>query len=234
MSDLRFTPIPSDKPIDLYEALVIARRLQLQPALGRAVSDVGVRTIDEELRALVPAEALNHVARLGMRGERIFPVPSILEYAPPLIGYYRMLLGISKKDFGDRNKLGYGPWKNAEESGTIPSRLIPALPRLCKAFIDPLVKVVAAMDVFDDRDLNDLTLLTLGPTLQGARNNVIGRVASKKVFEALRGLVFQWTTFDSERLIRFETPAGRSFALVEGTDPDVRLEAVVGGGRARW
>lgn len=97
MADPNFAPIPSDKPIDLYEALVAARRLQLQPALGHAVSEVGVQTIDEELRALVPAEALNHLARLGMRGERVFSVPSILEHAPPLIGYYRMLLGVSKK-----------------------------------------------------------------------------------------------------------------------------------------
>lgn len=85
------------------------------------------------------------------------------------------------------------------------------------------------MDMFDDRDLSDLTLLTLGSTLQGARNNVIGRVASKRVFEALRTLTSQWTTFDSERLIRFVSPSGQSFALVEGSDPDVRLDATVGG-----
>ncbi|MGI8912014.1 MAG: XcyI family restriction endonuclease, partial [Rubrobacteraceae bacterium] len=230
LTDLRFAPIPSDKPIDLYEALISARRLQLQPALGRAVSGVGATTIDEEFRRLVPADALDHVASLGLRGERVFPVPSILEHAPPLIGYYRMLLGISKKDFGDANKLGYGPWKNTEESGVISARILPDLPRFCEAFIKPLADLVFAMDVFDDRDLSDLTLLTLGPTLQGARNNVIGRVASKKVFAAIRTLVSRYATFDSKRLVRFETPAGRSFALVEGTDPDVRLDATVSGG----
>lgn len=227
MADLRFDPIPSDKPIDLYEALVTARRLQLQPALGHAVSEVGVSIIDRELQQLVPEDALNHVARLGMRGEMVFPVPSILEYAPPLIGYYRMLLGVSKKDFGD--KLGYGPWKNAEESGIISPRLVSHLPRFCKILSDSLVNLIFAMDVFDNRDLGDLALLTLGPTLQGARNNVIGRVASKRVFEALRTLVSDSATFDSERLVRFEAASGYNFALVEGTDPDVRLDATVGG-----
>lgn len=183
--------------------------------------------IDRELQKLVPEGALSHVAQLGMRGEQVFPVPSVLEHAPPLIGYYRMLLGVSKKDFGD--KLGYGPWKNAEESGVIPSRLVPHLPRFCETFINSLVNLVFAMDTFDNRDLGDLALLTLGPTLQGARNNVIGRAASDKVFEALRTLVSDSVTFDSKRLVRFEASAGYSFALVEGSDPDVRLDATVAG-----
>jgi len=225
LARLRFKPIPSDKPIDIYEALVAARRLQLQPALSEAVGQIGVADIDKELRELVPTDALNHVAKLGLRGERVFPVPTILAHAPPLIGYYRMLLGVSKKEFGDSNKLGYGPWQTAEDKGEIPSRLEPYLPELCRAFIAPLVDLVRAMDTFDDRDLSDLTLLTLGPTLQGGRNNVIGSKASRAVFEALRSHVEgQTITFDSERLVRFETPDGRSFALIEGSDPDVRVD----------
>lgn len=82
LADLRFKPIPADKSIDLYKALVSARRLQLQPVLGRAVSEVGVSVIDEELRDLVPPDVLNHVASLGLRGERVFPVPAILRHAP--------------------------------------------------------------------------------------------------------------------------------------------------------
>lgn len=229
MVDLRFAPIPADKTIDLYRALIVARRLQLQPALGQAVSDVGVATIDKELRELVPPEALNHVARLGLRGERVFPVPSILKHAPPLIGYYRMLLGISKKEFSQTNKLGYGPWLNAEERGVVSPRLLPALPRFCEALIQPLVEVVYAMDVFDDRDLSDLTLLTLGSTLQGGRNNIIGSRASRMVFEAMKTLV-PHATIVSERRIQFETSGGDRFTLKEGADPDVRLDALTGDG----
>lgn len=188
------------------------------------MSEVGVSAIDEELRNLVPSDALNHVARLGLRGERVFPVPVVLEHAPPLIGYYRMLLGLSKKEFGDRGKLGYGPWLNAEERGEIPPRLLPHLYEFCEAFIAPLVELVRAMDTFDDRDLSDLALLTLGPTLQGGRNNAIGSRASRAVFEALRSLVAGCIVFDSERLVRFETPGGQKFALIEGSDPDVRRD----------
>ena len=187
MDRLQFRRIQADKPIDIYEALVAARRLQLQPALARAVGEVGVTIIDGELRELVPAEALNHVAGLGLRGERVFPIPSVLEHAPPLIGYYRMLLGISKKEFQQTNKLGYGSVVGRRGArATMSPELVSALPRLCAAFIEPLVKVVYAMNTFDNRDLNDLALLTLGPTLQGGRNNVIGSRTSKAVFEALR------------------------------------------------
>jgi hypothetical protein len=48
---------------------------------------------------------------------------------------------------------------------------------------------VIALDTFDDRDLNDLALLTLGPTLQGGRNNVIGRAAADQVFTSIQSLV---------------------------------------------
>ena len=58
-----------DLAIDLYQALLDARRLYLQPALGSAVANVGVIRIDSELQSLVPEPALNHLAQLGLRGE---------------------------------------------------------------------------------------------------------------------------------------------------------------------
>lgn len=232
MSRLEFRPISADLAIDLFEALKAARRLQLQPALSAAVHDVGVPVIDAELQHLVPVEALNHVAALGLRGERVFPVPAIIAQAPPLIGYYRMLLGLSRKEFSQPNRLGYGPWLTAEESGTLPSRLGPLLDQFCTALIVPLVDLVQAMNVFDDRDLSDLTLLTLGPTLQGGRNNTIGSRAALQVFEALHALVAPWTTFERGSMIRFVTPAGRTFEVVSGSDPDLRIDE--GEGTETW
>jgi len=86
------------------------------------------------------------------------------------------------------------------------------------------------MDTFDDHDLSDLALLTLGPTLQGARNNVIGSRVAKDVFDAMRALVADWITFDSERLVRFTAPNGQAFVLIQGADPDVRLDATTANG----
>ena len=92
-------PIPADFGIDLYTRLLNARRTMLQPALKVAVKAVGVRAINADLQRLVPSEALDHLAGLGLRGERVFPTPAVLRQAPTLIGYYRMLLGISRKEF---------------------------------------------------------------------------------------------------------------------------------------
>lgn len=178
---MRFTPIPSDMSINLFQSLLSARELQLQPALDATVQVVGVISIDGELHRLVPLPTLNYLASLDMRGERVFPVPSIVRHAPQLIGYYRMLLGISKKDFSQTNKLGYGPWATAEARNAISTRLDPYVEDFCRALITPLAELVEAsrrLKPLNDRDLSDLALLTLGPTLQGGRNNLVGQQAA--------------------------------------------------------
>ena len=224
-------PLPADKAIDLYNALVVARRLQLHPALATVVREIGVTIIDTELHRLVPAEALNHVGALGLRGELVFPVPSVLLRRPPLLGYYRMLLSLSKKEFGQ--VLGYSRWLGAEQRGEIPERFAPDLEELCAVFIAPLVQLVYAMREFGERDLSDLALLTLGPSLQGGRNNVIGSRASKLVFDAVKSLVIPWVTFERDyQLIRFEMPKGLQFELVASSDPDLRVDAIEGSSTA--
>ena len=191
-----------------------------------AVNGVGVASIDPELARLVPAETLNHVASLGLRGERVFPVPSILEHSPQLIGYYRMLLGLSKKEFGSRR--GYTKWVTAEEAGRLRTDLVAGLEVFCSALIAPLADLVAAMGSFDDRDLSDLALLTLGPTLQGGRNNVIGQAAAEQVFAAIQSLIEPWITFRSKRVIRFSILPDQPFELVAASDPDVRVSTGTG------
>lgn len=90
-------PLSAELAIKLYEDLIEARRLYLHPALSKAIKEVGTKTLDEELHRLVPSQALDHVSELGLRGELAFPVPSLIKHSPALLGYYRMLLGQSKK-----------------------------------------------------------------------------------------------------------------------------------------
>ena len=233
MASARFRSISAGLAINLFQSLLAARELQLQPALSAAVRQIGVHRIDGELRQLVPAPALNHLAGLGLRGERVFPVPAIIGYAPPLIGYYRMLLGLSKKEF---NRLGYGAWVTAEQDGRLSNPRAQDLEPFCRALIAPLAELVDAMGVFDDRDLSDLTLLTLGPTLQGGRNNVIGSTAARQVFQALRSVITSSPilnlTYDQETILRFQTPDGRLFEAVAAGDPDIRIHEG-SGSRAR-
>jgi hypothetical protein len=102
------------------------------------------------------------------------------------------------------------------------------LDRFCAALIAPLTELVYAMDVFTDRDLSDLTLLTLGPSLQGGRNNVIGTRAAGEVLDSIRSLVEPWITLDGEATIRFEAPHGGVFDVIAGSDPDIRIDSGAG------
>ncbi len=228
MTKLQFKHIPVGFAIDLYTGLLGARRTKLQPALSAAVRAVGTHKVDDDLKRLVPEPAVTHLASLGLRGERVFPVPAIIRYAPPLIGYYRMLLGLSQKQFGQSERLGYSPWVNAENSGRLSPQLDLALDQFCGALIAPLVQLVDAMEKFSDRDLNDLSLLTLGPTLQGARNNIIGSKAAQGILAALRKAIGPFLVFDDAQLIRFKSPSGRIFELIASSDPDISVNEGTG------
>jgi len=208
--------------------LLSARRTKLQPALRAAVKAVGIHQVDADLKRLVPEKALTHLASIGLRGERVFPTPVIIRYAPPLIGYYRMLLGLSQKEFGQSQRLGYSPWVNAESKGKLSPQLDQALDDFCKALIVPLVKLVSAMESFTEHDLNDLSLLTLGPTLQGGRNNVIGSKAAQGILTALRAIIGPRIVFDSPQLIRFKSKSGRTFELIPASDPDISISEGAG------
>lgn len=220
-------PLPATRAIDLFNGLIAARQLQLHPALAATVKAVGVVAIDQELHNLVPTDALNRVAERGLRGELVFPVPVLIQRRPALIGYYRMLLGLSKKEFG--NVLGHSRWVAAEDRENLPGRLRGELLELCTVFIAPLAELVAAMATFDERDLSDLALLTLGPSLQGGRNNMIGAVASRAVFASVRILVQPWLSSESERCLVVESPSARRFSVTAGNDPDVRIDELTTG-----
>lgn len=231
LTKLQFKPISADLAIDLYAGLLVARRTKLQPALSAAVEAVGVRSLDEDLKRLAPQDALTHLAKLGLRGERAFPVPSLLRHNPSLIGYYRMLLGLSQKEFGQLGRLGYGPWINAENTGKLSRELDEALDLFCQALIAPLSQLVLAMGDFSNADLNDLSLLTLGPSLQGGRNNVIGSKAAQAIFDSIRSIVGHTLEFESPRLFRFQSATQRVYELIAGSEPDISLNEHLGAER---
>lgn len=222
-----FRPLQPDLAIDLYARLVEARAIYLQPALAHAIDEVGVATIDSQLREVVSSEALTALARLGIRGERVFPVPAILLARPPLIAYYRMLLGLSQKAFGQQ--YGYGRFLRAEKTGTFTERTKRELPRLCELFAAALEELVRELGRFTDDDLHELTLLSLGSTFQGSRNVQIGQVATRGVFEVIRGLLEPHIHDEAPNSLSVVNAAGRPVTVLFGADPDVRIDTEVHG-----
>ncbi len=95
-------PIP-ELQIDFSFALGQIRSLCLQDALCKTVEDIDLAKLDRELSAYVPQGGLKTLAKHGLRGELVFPVPCLLKANPYLLGYYRLLLGFSQKEFYTTN-----------------------------------------------------------------------------------------------------------------------------------
>ena len=119
--------LPSSKPqANVASYLEEFRKLYLQQALANAIQSLDLRTVNEQLDQLAPAADLRQLASRGIRGEFVFALPAILTTKPNLLGYYRLLLGFSQKEFFNKGKLGR--FKSMEEKGVISPRVEPEIP----------------------------------------------------------------------------------------------------------
>lgn len=227
---LEFENVSSERAVGLFDALVAARASVLQPALSEAVSAVGVARLDAELGELVPDAALTKLASLGLRGELLFPTPSLLREKPTLIGYYRMLLGLSQKAFARLD--GFKRFSAAEKSGVLSEFQKANLPALCSALVQPLSSLALALDRFDQRDLADLTLLQLGAALYGSNNNRIGAIAVRGVFDAIADGIQTAVVSRKRDQLEVKTPSGRMARIIMSTDPDISVSLEIAGGLA--
>ena len=99
--------LPSSKPqANVASYLEQFRKIYLQQALSSAIQAVNLRIINKQLDELAPARELRKLASQGIRGEFVFAVPAILAIKLYLLGYYRLLLGYSQKEFYQKSKLG--------------------------------------------------------------------------------------------------------------------------------
>jgi len=159
------------------------------------------------------------VAAAGLRGELVFPVPIILETSPRLLGYYRLLLGLSQKEFYSKGP--FGRFKHLEESGQIIERVMPMLPSLCRSLIGTASALVDGVDTLTASVIDDLQLLTLGPQLRGGRLNLLGQDAAREVFELLDHIASNAVTERDPRRLNLRNAAGRSVRIEFSADPDV-------------
>ncbi len=68
-------------------------------ALSAALAEAGPCVLKSELLEDVPKDVQQVLASAGVRDEHVFPVHCLLETAPTLVGYYRLLLGSPQKSF---------------------------------------------------------------------------------------------------------------------------------------
>lgn len=226
----RFSIPGHDKQVVFHQLLVGARKTWLTDALREAVAEVDPAELKAQIARHVPAGALRLLARAGIRDEDVFPVPVVLEAKPTLVGYYRLLLGISQKEFY-RGGTGLGAFKSMEEKGVLTERARRELPELCAALTKALADLVERLaPEVTPRDLSELALLTLGPTFHGSNNNAIGRQATNDVFVAITEIVGDFVTGGDERKLLLTNSASREVGIFLGADPDVRIEERFGQG----
>jgi hypothetical protein len=70
-------------------------------ALSDVLGRIDPNTLKMQLTTYVPADAQQILAAAGVRDEHVFPTPIVLEAKPTLVGYYRLLLGVSQKGWGN-------------------------------------------------------------------------------------------------------------------------------------
>lgn len=236
MTDVPDTPawVPSaSRQVRFHHLLVAARKTWLVDALGEALRTVDPITLKTQLGEYIPEDVQKILAVAGVRDEHIFPTPVVLEAAPTLVGYYRLLLGVPQKSFY-AGVTGMGRFKSMETRGRLTDSQRQALPAFCAAMCLGLADLIRQLSPsVTQRDVAELPILTLGSQFQGANNNDIGRTAILEVFLAIAELVDPYLIRRSDQQLILQNAAGRQVTIALASDPDVRIQEEVGSGVAQ-
>jgi len=220
MSDINI-PAPTLQ-IDFSFALGQIRSVYLQDALSKTVDNIDIATLDKQLSQYVPQDNLKALAKRGLRGELMFPVPCMLEANPFLLGYYRLLLGFSQKEFYTK-KFGVSGCKSMEVKGTLTFKNQERLPCLCEGMVYSACALLdgIGVDRVSKELLDDLTLLTVGPQLRGGANVKKGVAGIIEVFEVIHNIVEHAATKLTQSTIQIINAAGRKVSIEFAPDPDI-------------
>ena len=207
------------------------RSLYLQDALRATVETMDIAVLDRQLAEFVPGKRLAELAGLGLRGELVYAPPCLLEMNPRLLGYYRLLLGFSQKEFYT-TLFGVSGFRSMESSGRISPASKARLGDLCFGLNVSAAALVDGIGVgrLSRELLDDLALLTVGPQLRGGTNVKIGLKGIEDVFEVIRSVVQHTTTLVSVGKIEIVNAADRSVSIQFEPDPDIVIREQMSGG----
>lgn len=216
---------------DFANTLQNLRSLYLQDALSATVELIDIRQLDRELGELVPEQSLKALAKHGLRGELLFAVPSLLRANPRLLGYYRLLLGYSQKEFYNTYN-GLSSYKGMEQKGALSKTHADNLPILCESLIASAAYLLAhTNEIISSNLLHELSLLTLGGQLRGGHNVKLGNTANKKVFNVIKQIVKHVATDISPRRIKLLNAAGNKIIIAFSSDPDLVIKEEIASGK---
>ncbi|MFH1060839.1 MAG: XcyI family restriction endonuclease [Pseudomonadota bacterium] len=216
---------------DFAQTLQNLRSLYLQDALSATVDLIDIRQLDRELGELVPEHSLKALAKHGLRGELLFAVPCLLRTNPRLLGYYRLLLGYSQKEFYNTYN-GLSSYKSMEQKGLLSKMHADNLPTLCESLIASAVYLLEyTNEIISSNLLHELSLLTLGGQLRGRYNVKLGNTANEKVFNVIKQMVKHVATDISPRRIKLLNAAGNKIIIAFSSDPDLVIKEEIAEGK---
>ncbi len=219
---MNLNPFPIIKPdlqVSFYRLLSHLQQSYLSEALRNTVLKISIRDIDSELSQYVESVSLTKLASFGIRGEIFFPVPCVLTAQPSLLGYYRLLYGLSQKQFYRFPQLSM--FKRMEEHNQITDLLKQNLTQLCIRLSQTGSILLDAMGNVDLRTLRDLQLITLGAQLRGSQNTKLGKDATVDVFSLIVSIVHDNILEETPRRITLTNAAGRNVIIAFSSDPDI-------------
>ena len=224
-----FPVLPPTLQLGFYQRLRDAEKTHLLPALLAHVGTLDIGQLDRELLYFAGSEKLAVIATRGLRSELVFPVPYLLETRPSLLGYYRLLLGFSQKEF---YKGVFARFK-VLEAGSLPASLKPLLKPLCESLIESSWILVNGIPELSGEIINSLTLLTLGPQFRGSRNVNLGVEAITSVFALVKSIVTGHIVEESESHLLVASATSRTYRIGFAPDPDIAIRQVLADGSFR-
>lgn len=211
--------------ISFYTRLQEIRTKYLIDALTTTIKNVDIATLNSELDQFTQPSILKRIASFGLRGEIFIPVPTLLFQNPYLLGYYRLLYGISQKEM--YYKSGYGRFAQLENNGRIPKPVADDIPDLCRSLARTAELMIEGLDSLSLSMVHELQLLTLGPQLRGSQNTKIGSEATSEVFRIIKRSVAGHIVEEAENYLLVRNASGRDVLIEFFSDPDVKVTEVM-------
>ncbi len=218
--------------ISFYQSLERLRSTHLLDALLSASADADIHLVDSELAQYADRAALQRLAGWGLRGEIVFAVPCLLETHPNLLGYYRLLLGCSQKQFYGKAH-GLSAFKSMEEKGVLSKTQQDRVAELARCLCISATHLVHSVDRLTQSKVHDLTLLTLGPQLRGGALNLVGQQATRRVFDLIALLTESAHVEMDQSTIKMRNAAGAPIRISFASDPDIAIHEELPSGRGR-
>jgi len=220
-----------DRQAYIHSFLDAQRQTVLHDVVRAAVRQVDPATLSQELQAFAPASGLAALQGTNVRDELVFAAPCVLRADPHVLGYYRLLLGISQKQFYTAES-GISVFKSMEERGVIRDVADPAVADLCRDMnqaIDLLLTAIPAGSL--PADVEQLPLMTLGAQADGSWRNKLGEKATLEVYNALKAVIkhsgFHYT--DVVASLTVTNSSGREVTIALAPDPDVEIRERLNG-----